>query len=431
MDKNKITYMELPKDFPIEQKNTTASKIIFKKVLKQLLTGSVWEYFSVSDMDYKLSKLHEIKLSDELVYIGDTVFENGILKLQTPFFSREINKTEDLINLITKYPDLETLLTTYGIYILGHKSNDTEEDKLVKNIIATYFATEVNNNGLNTIEYSQMTFKSYATSNGLLENIIREISLIFGKDTLYETLKYDNEVLIKKIDNLTNKKGLGKKFIDKFIKLYKLSISQRKRYITLKVTEDIVKEKLLPLYEKIEHYDINTQNAILQLVKIKDYDLNVVNLFDDKINISDIKEITPLEKIVIEKHINIFDKNWENFEYLITAYPQTFPIGRDSNGYRKYDGLNFSFLNKIFSSDEEQIIEHNYICEEIQKTYKELQELIILEILPRYIKNNKDTNININKILELGKYQTEDFTYNIEKESKGKRLIRKINQKSN
>jgi undecaprenyl-diphosphatase len=53
-----------------------------------------------------------------------------------------------------------------------------------------------------------MTFQSYATSNALLENIIREISLIFEKDTLYETLEYDNQVLIKKIDNLTYKMAI-------------------------------------------------------------------------------------------------------------------------------------------------------------------------------------------------------------------------------
>ena len=432
MEKNKITNIELPDNFPIEPKDNIAIKVIFKKVLKELLKESVWDYFSVSDMDYKLSKIDEVKMEDDLTYyVGDTALENGILKIPNYFFTREITKTEDLINLITEYPDMKTLLTTYAIYIIGHRNNDNEEERMVKNIIATYFAVEKNNNGLKALEYSQMTFKSYATSNALLENIIREISLIFGKDTLYETLKYDNEVLIKKIDDLTNKKGLGKKFIDKFIELHKLSISQRKRYIYLNLTEYIAEEKLLPFYEKIEHYDTNTQNAILQLVKIKDYDLSIVNLFDDKINISDIEEINPFEKIIIKRCIDIFDKEWKNFSYLITGYPQTFPIGRDTSRNRIYDGLNFSFLNKFFSSHKEQIKEHNYICKEIQKIWKELQELIILEILPRYIKNNKEANINLNEILELSKYQTEETTYNIEKESKGRRLIRKISQISN
>ena len=189
MEKNKITNIKLPDDFPIEPKDNIAIKVIFKKVLKELLKESVWDYFSVSDMDYKLSKIDEVKMDDDLThYVGNTVLEKGILKIPNYFFTREITKTEDLINLITEYPDMKTLLTTYAIYIIGHRNNDNEEERMVKNIIATYFAAEKNNNGLKDVKYSQMTFKSYATSNALLENIIREISLIFGKDILYETL---------------------------------------------------------------------------------------------------------------------------------------------------------------------------------------------------------------------------------------------------
>lgn len=426
MESKANTLIKVPNSIVIKPTDEITITKIFKTVIKELLIESIGDYFNSTYIDYKLDEIVKIEMNKNINYIGDTIFEIGTLKLPDYFFTREIKSKEDLINLITEYPALKDLLTTYGIYIVSFNKQDTEENQIIKNIIATFFATENSHNELTDITYANMTFQSKATSYASLENIIREISLIFEKNILYVTLKSDNNVLIRFIDEKTQKKGLGKEFISCFISLYESCKNERIHAFYLDYTDYIVEEKLMPFYQKIKDFDIDTQETILKLIQIKDYDLSAAKLVDENIDLSDIESLTDFEKKLIKSFISTFDDYWHIFKQIIVGYPPTKHIGRDSNGDKIYDGKSFSFLNKVFSSHLRLEDEHTQICKEIQEKWIVVQEIIIWEILPKYIKNNPNKNIDLDEILLLSKFEGTEKTYNISKKFKTKKLERKI-----
>lgn len=434
MENKSNTLINLPVGDVIIPTDEKACDKIFRKLMKKYLLESVNDYFSTTYIDYKLSRIIKIEMDKNTHYVGDTIYENRILKLPECFFTTEINKTEDVTRLISIYPELKDLLTTYAIYIVGYNYNnhDTEQDKVIKNIIATSLAVNNKENKQTELTKADMTFKSYATSHALLENVIREISLIVGKDKIYETLQYGAEVLIKEIDEKTRQKGLGQKIINMFMKLYMSSTNTTKYLDVCSIMQSLGDNKLIPMYKLIEKYNIKDQNTILNLIEMKNFDFSILKLIDENIDITRISMLEESEKEILKNALNTFEKNWESYRYLTVEYPETKPIKRNDN-YGEieivFEGKEFSFLNKFFSTYEQCEYEYYKTTRGLRNLWEEIQELIILELIPRYIKNNKDTNINLEEILKLSRYKTEEKDYDIS--SKENKKIKRIKEKLN
>ena len=69
---------------------------------------------------------------------------------------------------------------------------------------------------------------------------------------------------------------------------------------------------------------------------------------------------------------------------------------------------------------------HYRICNSIRIIWENIHKIIIEEILPRYIKNNKEININLEEILKLSKYIADTKEYDISKNKKTRQLIRNL-----
>lgn len=423
-----LNYMSLPTSDVVKPTNEYTCDKIYKKIIKNFTSESIKKYYDEFDVEYKLSKIIKIEMGEETHYTGDTTFENGILKLPTCFFTTKIESSKDVIELIVAYPDLKTLLTIYGIYIVGFNKKDSKEERNLKNIIATYFASENSGNKLAIKTTANMTINGYATSNVLLENVIREIALIFGEDILARTLENGLDYLIKQIDEKTRKKGLGNKLITNLIELTKLSENEKKRSTDCKILEEIIDKKLLPMYDAIKHLDPDYQNTLLNLVRIHDFDFSILSSIEKNINLSSIQSLTltESEKQAIRLCIHKFDKEWKNFSLLVTDYPEVKTIGEDDDGNEIYIAESFTFLNKVLSSEEEYRTEYFRICDSIQYLWQEIQEIIVNELIPKYIKNNKRAYIDLEEILNLSKYTTQTQKYDLSEKPKTRRLAKKL-----
>lgn len=427
MQKDTRTYMNLPTSDVIKPTNEDVIDKVYRKFIKKILLNSMNKYYNESYIDFKLSKIDRIQMNEKLHYIGDTIFEKGVLKLPDCFFTVKIESSNDVGSLLAKYPDLKDVLTTYGIYVISHDKYDSKEDKIIKNVIATYFATENRTKELVEITTAEKTFNGYATSNSILENIIRELSLIFGEKVLIETLNKGSDYLIQYIDIKTRKKGLGQKIVDNLVKLSELSTIEKYRYASCCTLDTLIKNKLLPMYELIKKYDVIYQNTILNLIQMKDYDFSIFGLVDDDAGLSNIEPLTKVEKEIIREFIYIFDTNWKDFYSLVTCYPEV-EAGVDDDGDKVYDGKNFTFLNKFLSSNNQYMFEYLGLCDNLGNTWKTLQEEIIHQLIPRYIKHNKSANINLAEILKLSMYKTDKATYDLSEKTKTKRLQDKLNR---
>lgn len=422
MNEIKRTTIKLPEISTIKISDSITVTKIYKKIIKRLLLENIKDFIDIKDLNYLISKINKIEINPNInQYIGNTIFEDGILYLPPEFFTIEINKTSDVLNLFNEYPALKDILTTYGIYVINYNKKDSNEDKTIKNLIATHFATRKESEFPDTIITGQMTFNGYATTNALLENIIRELSLIIGEKKLYETLKKDTSILIEEIDKKTNKPGLGKKLIDDILKLSYYSNKEKYAFAYNEQLENIINKKLIPIYELIKKYDIETQRSILNIIKFKNYDFNILKEIDNTIDISNIEPLTNIEKQYINTYIKVFDNLWNEYRYLVVGYPKETP-----NIDKTYNGKTFSFLNKIFSSHEQIFVDYLNICINMQETWNTIQETILWELIPRYIKYNKKAYIDLEEILLLSKYNTDKIKYNLSTSKKTKSIEKKL-----
>lgn len=418
------TLINLPEKDIIKSDESTYNKV-YKKLLKKFVLESLGKYYSESYIERKLERIKNIKIDEEENYVGNTIFDGNTLYLPYCFFTVKITKTEDVLNLIKSYPALKELLTTYGIFVTGTNNKDKLEDKVIKNIIATYFATKNSDNKLEKNVSAGLIFNSYSTSNTLKENIIREVALIFGDDLLIKVLKEGNEAIIKEIDTKTRKKGLGKKLIDNLIELYNLSMQEKTYYAYYSTQEALAHNKLFPLYDIITKYPQVYQDSLFNLIEMKDFDFSILSLIDDQIDISSIKSLNEEDKKIIRESLQHFDESWKNYYYLETRYPKA-KTTLDYDGDPVYDGESFTFLNKFLSVTFSYKEKHYHICNSIKITWENIHKIIIEEILPRYIKNNQDKNINLEEILKLSKYISDTKEYDISKNKKAKQLKRKL-----
>lgn len=427
MEKDTRTYMNLPTSEVIKPTDADVIDKVYRKFIKKFILKGMEKYYSENYIDYKLSKVDRIEMAKKLHYVGDTIFENGVLKLPDYFFTVKIESSKEAEGLIAKYPDLKDLLTTYGIYVISYDKHDSKEDKIIKNIIATYFATESRTKELAEITTAEKTFNGYATSNAILENVIRELALILGESALIETLKNGSSYLIKLIDIKTRKKGIGYKIIEDLVKLSELSATEKHRYGSCCTLNTIIKNKLLPVYEIIKKYDVAYQNAILNLIQMKDFDFSILGIIDSSINLTSIESLIETEKGIIKDFIQIFDTNWKDFYCLVTSYPEV-KASIDDDGDKIYDGDSFTFLNKFLSVANQYESEYWRVCDSLGNAWKTLQQEIIYQLIPRYVKYNKRSNINLEEILRLSAYRTDKATYDLSEKPKTKKLQDKLKQ---
>ena len=141
----------------------------------------------------------------------------------------------------------------------------------------------------------------------------------------------------------------------------------------------------------------------------------------DTIDISNIEPLTNIEKQYINTYIKVFDNLWNEYRYLVVGYPKETP-----NIDKTYNGKTFSFLNKIFSSHEQIFVDYLNICINMQETWNTIQETILWELIPRYIKYNKKAYIDLEEILLLSKYNTDKIKYNLSTSKKTKSIEKKL-----
>lgn len=401
---------------------------IYRKVLKRKIMERVSGYFNEGYVDYKLNKIIKIEEMDKDLNSLDICFDKGILMLPKDFFNMEIVKTDDVLNLMKSYPVLEDTLVMNGLYVLGVSSKDSNEDKVIKKMIAKYLAVNNTRKGLNKIKRAQMSFVGY---NELQDNIMEEISLIFGENLLYGTLDKGVNYFIEEIDRLTKKNGLGRKIVNNLVELSNLSMEENKQYVERRELDLIIDDKLLPLYNKIKDYDVVYQNAILNIIEMKDFDFSILCMIDDSINLTNIIPLNEVEIRKIRDYLSYFDTNWKRMGFLETEFPFVKSC-EDDDGNLVYDYDDFTFINKFISAVDDYNDKYFSLCNLIENIWKNLQEVILYEIIPRYIKYNDICNLRgltLNKILELSKYTTKNDVYDVSEKNKTKKIRKLIKNK--
>ena len=158
---------------------------------------------------------------------------------------------------------------------------------------------------------------------------------------------------------------------------------------------------------------------------MKDYDFSIISIIDDSVSISDIKMLTEDEKKKMKEIIQIFNQEWQGYYYLEARYPET-KYSIDYDGNTVYDGESFTFFNKFLSVSFAYEEKYLRVCNSIQSLWKKINEIIIWEIIPRYLKKNEVISINLEEILSLSRFISNDEIYDISKRSKTKKIERRL-----
>lgn len=408
-------------------KTEIKNKDVYVKAMKKLAFSSLKQYYTEKYIDSKLEIINKIEIDEHLENINDITFKKGILTLPNILSNNKVTTIKDMIELLSINDKLKELLTIYSIYIVSIDEKDTKIDKVIKYAIASYLASK-NNNQLSNCKIGQLTFKTYNTTTNILENIIRELAIILGDDILYQTLKYGSKYLSDQIDYQTKKKGLGQKLITNITDLANLYKKERKEHNTYNILSKIETEKLLPMYDTLKKYSTKYKNSILNIIELKNFDFKVILKIDDLVDTSKLKELTEEEKQIINQHIKNFDDNWYDFS-LVIFYPPVNHVAINDDGEKIYNGNDFSFINKFLSSVEYTKEEYDYLCDTLEKKWQSIQNIIINELIPRYIKNNRKIYIYLDEILKLSQYQKYGKNHDLSQKRTTKRLERKLNNK--
>lgn len=153
-----------------------------------------------------------------------------------------------------------------------------------------------------------------------IEDLIKEKEVIFGKINDSENLELENlrnnSMLKKILENILNRIGGHKRFIEEAIKPIRLEIKSISDEKSIKIRED-VKNKSIDLCEKVDNelrnipnraLSLLNDNGINEMVFNKYKDLNSLKLKSDKYNIDKDKFVFDIKNCELINRIYLVDK---------------------------------------------------------------------------------------------------------------------------
>lgn len=289
------------------------------------------------------------------------------LGVLTDLFGMNISKSADLNSILKNNPDLKPKLKLYGMDVLFYTPLDTKEDKVIKELIINHFVSRENKK---YFDYSK---------NSIENNIIKQLELIFGEETLAMTLKNGSSYLASQIDLKCSKNGLGSSVIEyivsisnKFERIKKLHYESDLYYNTLKRKLDTIMS--------IVAYNDQYKKLLLQYIEGVDFDLSSLSKKSEfrKIQLFSKKEILLIKKYIYE------------FDSIISS-----------------DEGEYTWLEKVTYMSNRCFGQYQTSNEALYNDWNEVNKKIIYEILPRYIKKNKK-NIDLEQLIKLAPSSLKD-----------------------
>lgn len=408
---------------------SSAANVINNTILKK--------YISTQQVKENIER-HAKKIEIDKGYVGDAHFGRNTLYISEYFFSKPVRNSIYQNSNLNEYPEMIKLLEIIGLttavsdttedmgYNIG--TNETR-DVFIKSLIANYFATSYDKSEKKEISFAERTFKSYAVSNALQVNMIYALSYIIGEDALAEALVSNKteEVLSNKIDEITNKQGLGKEFIDNIRQLNIISKQLMGHDAQYTETQRFFQEKINPFIKELKNQSTKLQFFITTFLEQNNYDLKDYNFHHHPINVDftftkdDIEFIEYYLKR-FEDHAEQSRKEKTNFtDFFYTETPEVKP--RNNSWYEE----DFSFINKIVTEMNIDTYFYNQSRQKLDNATMKCINLLTETIIPKAIKNKR---LNQNK--EEFENMLSFLTYknsSIEKSKKGQRQIQKVKKK--
>jgi len=369
------------------------------------------------------------------------IYKRESIGLSYHFFTEPVRNSLSQNSDIDNYPDMIKLLEIVG---LATAMSDTREDLgyyigtcetrniFLKLLIANYFATDYDKKEKKEINFGIRKFFSYGISNYLELNMIYALSYIIGEETLAKALisTKPEEILINKINEITNKKNLGKEFMDN---LHEINIESR-RLLREKTqyyrSQTFYQEKMNPLIKELAKQNKKMQIFITTFLERNNYDIKDYNFHHSPINVDftfNEEDINFIEEYIarFEQHCDDYRKEPTNligFFYVTT--PEVQP---QANGWDESD---FTFINKVMT--EINIDNHFFnfiICRHLDYSVADMANLFAEHLIP-YTLKNKSLNISETQLEEMLSFLTYQNSQ-ISNSKKGQRKLQKIKKKIN
>ena len=274
--------------------------------------------------------------------------------------SMKINSNSELKCILKSNIDLTKTIRMYGLNLLFISNHNKDKDSIIKSLILDYFISISisKKESLKKKEYYKIEY-NICSDNGILEtNIIKQLELILGKETLALTLTKGIGYLEEQIDIKCSKEGLGKTIINSILNIvvshHKMDVLDYTNSLFISIREKLKKLCSIGLKTTIDNLKqsgIFTQNEIKLLE-------NIDKAFGNNVS----------EKFITQEHIDyIINRNVEKLEE-----------------------------------------EHDRFCME----WENLNKTIIYNAVPRYIHKNKES-LPLEELIKLGTYKLGNKSYGL------------------
>ena len=416
----------------VKNKNEEIVYGVYMKLIKKCVLENIGGFYNEEMIDKVLyDKIRKIDFREVGSYYGDTVLNDGVLSLPSSFFCVDLDKILDIDNNL----EIKNLLAIYGVYAVFVNEFDSEEDKVIKNLIATYLVVKNNNYQLEKVEFAGRWFNSYNISNNILVNIIEEIATVLGEEVLIDTLKNNCRCIVDEIDTKTKRRGLGIRIVRDIVELdnlYKYIVLYSK---VIDFNSELIEKKLVPIYEFLRKNksSINYQNTILNLIEMRDFDISILGGLNKNKIVFELEDFTENEKKVIKNFVSAFDAKGYNRreDVLFFKYPDISNCCVRVAGKNYYGNEYFSFINKFITVFNDINQEYYSFVNLLFDYWESLSEVLLWQLASRYIRYNKEADIDLEKLWVLSGYNMSDYQYDLSDKKSTKLLVRKINLDKN
>lgn len=386
--------------YPLEEKTALD---IYKPALTLYAIETIGKEVSNDDeyVQNNMNALKSVKMDSKGRYAGDTIFEDGTLYLPGQFFKRQIESLDDLIYMIDEYPDLGELLRIYSIFIISKKDIDSREDVKLKQLLSSYYAGKYIGEPKDVC-FAGLTFASEARANALQSNIIQQLDLVFGDTVMLNALKYGTSSFTHQVDIATKKPGLGGRLLENLLGIDSHSKRQLELDGHIEVAMRIMDSVIRPLYSSTKGLKKKDQRERAERLIFSDYDLSTLGVdYPDGT-----RPLSEDEKNLIERYCQIFDREFDNLElHLATEFPPVEPY--DSLYFARgtrYAAHDFTEINKFLTIFGLLLGERDSLNKLIAREVKGIEELIMFDLIPKYIKSHPDAEIDLEEIWKLGTF---------------------------
>lgn len=375
---------------------------IIVSYIKRLVSNSIGEYYSKSNINNRIdSNIKGFFCETE----ESSLKKDGYIGLPDDFFGTVISTEADLHNIIISNPNLEGLLTLYGINSFSLSVSDSRCDTVIKSLIAAYFVSKHNES--KEIIFENRKFNVHSNINSIAENIIRQLAIILGEETLATTLGNSSTYLINQINFESNSKNLGYSIVDKIVRIYYecKSIEQLQKEYSNGLM--IFRQKLEPIYSIVSKYDKKYRIALLRYIETIDFELSPLKREQgfDSLRFLDEDDIK-----LIKKFISEFDSS-------------------NLSKSDKVKNTEYTFIDKFIYILNKHMEQYTYNNDLFESNWQSLNKDILYGLLPRYIKVNNKV-IDFEQLIELSTYSINDTNYSLANKLKTKSIQRKINKQN-